>query len=259
MGKAIIAQAVAGGRHSIAGGGTHSGSSDIGSDIGALAGLGQLGVALTADLAFATKHADAVIDFSRPEMTLSLLATLMKTPRPLVIGTTGFAPEQLQKIHDAAKSMPIVLAPNTSLGVNMLLGLVRETARILGEEFDIEIVEMHHRNKVDAPSGTALALGKAAAEGRQVALEKAAVYQRVGDTGKREPGTIGFATLRGGDVVGEHTVMFANEGERVELSHIATNRNIFAKGALTAAEWVNGKKPGLYSMQDVLFGNRLYA
>jgi 4-hydroxy-tetrahydrodipicolinate reductase len=172
--------------------------------------------------------------------------------KALVIGTTGLAPAETAAIEGFARQTPIVWAPNMSLGVNLLLGLVEQVAASLGPDWDIEIVEMHHRNKVDAPSGTALGLGRAAAKGRGVVLDEVAVRSRDGLTGAREAGTIGFATLRGGDVIGDHTVVFAGNSERVELTHKATDRRVFAKGAVRAALWLRGKPAGLYGMKDVL-------
>jgi 4-hydroxy-tetrahydrodipicolinate reductase len=244
MGKAIIEQIADYPEYSLVGGATHKGSDSIGEDLGD-------GVFATSDLAAAIKPADVVIDFSRPDMTMELLDALQKNPKPVIIGTTGFNDIEQATIEKLAKKMPILLSSNTSLGVNLLFGLVRQAARKLGAEYDIEIVEMHHKHKVDAPSGTAISLGKAAAEGRGITLDSSSVTHN--RPGKREQGNIGFASLRGGDVVGEHNVIFAGAGERLELGHIATNRTIFATGALTAAKWLIGKKPALYSMQDVLF------
>lgn len=244
MGKAIIAQIAEYSQHSLVGGATHQGSDSIGEDLGD-------GVFATADLTAAIKPADVVIDFSRPDMTMEMLEVLEKNPKPVIIGTTGFNDIEQATIEKLAKKMPILLSSNTSLGVNLLFGLVKQAASKLGAEYDIEIIEMHHKHKVDAPSGTAISLGKAAAEARGITLENSDLYNR---SGKREQGGIGFASLRGGDVVGEHNVIFAGAGERLELGHIATNRAIFAHGALTAAKWLIGKKPALYSMQDVLFG-----
>lgn len=243
MGKAIISQIAECPEHSLVGGATHATSESIGEDLGN-------GIQATADLAAAIAPADVVIDFSRPDMTMELLAALEKNPKPLIIGTTGFNDIEYATIEKLAKKMPILLSSNTSLGVNLLFGLVKQAAAKLGAEYDIEIVEMHHKHKVDAPSGTAISLGKAAAEGRGIGLENSAIYNR---SGKREQGGIGFASLRGGDVVGEHNVIFAGAGERLELGHIATDRSIFARGALKAAQWLAAKKPALYSMQDVLF------
>ena len=244
MGKAIIAEISARPDfYKLTGGATHGTSEEIGKKIGA-------GIEVTSDLAAATKNADVVIDFSRPDMTMQLLDTLKANPKPVIIGTTGLSQIEQATIEKMAKNMPLLLSSNTSLGVNLLLGLVKQVASKLGEEFDIEIVEAHHKDKVDAPSGTAISLGKAAAEGRGISFEKAALYSH---DGKRTQGGIGFASLRGGDIVGEHTVMFAGKGERLELSHRATDRAIFARGALKAAEWVVNKKNGFYTMQDVLF------
>lgn len=244
MGKAILAQIFEQPRYQLAGGATHATSETLGESLGA-------GVKVTADIDLATRNADVVIDFSRPEMTMQLLEVLAKNPKPLVIGTTGFSDIEKGAIEKAAKNMPLLLSSNTSLGVNLLFGLVKQAATKLGPEYDIEILEMHHRQKVDAPSGTALSLGKAAAEGRGITLENA---QSTGSrSGKRELGGIGFVSLRGGDVVGDHKVIFAGDGERIELGHIATSRHVFAHGALKAAEWLVSQKPGLYSMQDVLF------
>jgi 4-hydroxy-tetrahydrodipicolinate reductase len=243
MGKAIITQIAEYPEYSLVGGATHATSDSIGKDLGD-------GVFATADLAAAIEPADVVIDFSRPDMTMELLHTLQKNLKPVIIGTTGFNDIEQASIEIFAKKIPILLSSNTSLGVNLLFGLVKQAAAKLGPDYDIEIVEMHHKHKVDAPSGTAISLGRAAAEGRGITLENSAIYNR---SGKRSEGGIGFASLRGGDMVGEHNVIFAGAGERLELGHIATNRAIFAHGALTAAKWLIGKKPALYSMQDVLF------
>ena len=170
----------------------------------------------------------------------------------MVIGTTGMTPEEIEGLKDAAAKSVIVQAANMSVGVNLLLGLTEQTAAALGDDYDIEIVEMHHRQKADAPSGTALALGRAAADGRGVDLDKVSQRVRDGHTGPRKPGDIGFATLRGGDIAGDHTVIFAGDGERVELVHKASDRAVFARGAIRAARWIEGQKPGLYSMRDVL-------
>lgn len=196
--------------------------------------------------------ADVVIDFSRPEFTALLATEAARTGKALVSGTTGLNAEQMQHLQQAAQSAPILHAANMSLQVNLLALLVEQAARALDKTTDIEIVEMHHRHKVDAPSGTALMLGQAAAKGRNIGLDGTAVKSREGDIGPRTQGSIGFATLRGGDVVGEHSVLFAGEGERLELSHKATNRDIFARGALQAAYWLNGKPAGFYTMRDVL-------
>lgn len=199
------------------------------------------------------KKADVVVDFSRPEATLKNLELAVKTDTKLVIGTTGLSHTDEEKLHSAAKETSIVYAANMSVGVNILLALVEKAAAALGPEtWDIEIFESHHKHKVDAPSGTALAVGKAAAKGRGVDLEDVRVAPYDGITGEREEGSIAFSVARGGDVVGEHTAYFYAEGERIELTHIATNRALFAKGALRAAQWVGDKPAGLYSMKDVL-------
>jgi 4-hydroxy-tetrahydrodipicolinate reductase len=228
------------------------GSSLVGEDAGHLAGVGGLGVPVTDDPLAAFVAADGVLDFSTPAATVAFAGLAAQARIAHVIGTTGLEPEHLESIAAAAWHAPIVRSGNMSLGVNLLAGLVERVARTLGEDVDIEILEMHHRMKVDAPSGTALLLGAAAATGRGVALDEAAVRTRDGHTGARRPGDIGFATLRGGSVVGDHTVIFAAAGERLELSHRAEDRGIFARGAVRAALWARGRKPGLYGMGDVL-------
>lgn len=195
---------------------------------------------------------DVVIDFTLPKGTVEH-ANLAKThKKSLIVGTTGLSEEDEQILKDAAQQTAIVYAANMSIGINILLALVEQAAQRLKDDWDIEIFESHHKYKVDAPSGTALALGKTAAAARGHSLDTLADYQRHGHTGTREKGKIGFSVVRGGDIVGEHNVMFLSEGERLELSHRATNRNLFAKGALHAACWLKDKKPGLYSMRDVL-------
>jgi 4-hydroxy-tetrahydrodipicolinate reductase len=236
----------------LAGGLERPGHPALGQDLGTLAGLEPVGLAATDDLDALLAVSDVLIEFSTPEATLATTARAAERGCAHVIGTTGLDPEQTQRLEAHAQHIPIVWAPNMSLGVNLLLGLVQQAAAALDAGYDIEIVEMHHRHKVDAPSGTALALGRAAARGRQVALEEAAVRVRDGITGPRQAGTIGFATLRGGDVVGDHRVVFAGLGERLELAHIATDRRIYARGAVHAARWTEGRAPGLYGMSDVL-------
>jgi len=229
-----------------------AGAADLDHDLGELAGIGGLGLRLTDDPAAAFAAGEVAIDFTQPAATVAHAERAAEQGVAYVIGTTGLSPEQLARIGRAAERTPIVLAPNMSLGVALLSSLVEEVARRLDESFDIEVVEMHHRMKVDAPSGTALALGQAAAKGRGRPLEEVWVKARDGITGQRQPGTIGFATLRGGDVVGDHTVIFAALGERLELTHKASSRELFARGALRAALWIKGKPPGLYSIRDVL-------
>ncbi|HVZ53608.1 MAG TPA: 4-hydroxy-tetrahydrodipicolinate reductase [Pseudolabrys sp.] len=224
----------------------------IGWDAGTLAGLGENHIKLTGDAATQISAADAIIDFTIPVASLALTALAAQAGKVHVIGTTGFSAAEEAKIAEAAKTAVIVKSGNMSLGVNLLAALTKRVAKTLDASFDIEILEMHHNQKIDAPSGTALLLGRAAAEGRAIGLEEHSVKSRVGHTGVRKPGDIGFATLRGGTVVGEHTVIFAGPDERIELSHKATDRMIFARGALHAALWARGKPPGLYSMMDVL-------
>lgn len=228
-----------------------AGSAHLGADIGELAGVGPLGVAVTDDVD-AVLGVDVAIDFTLPEATLAHAARAAATGTPLVIGTTGLSNEQEAILAEHAKSTAIVYAPNMSLGVNLLLAVVEQVSAALDEAWDIEIVEMHHNRKVDAPSGTALGLGRAAAKGRGRSFDDVAVLSREGHTGPREQGQIGFATLRGGDVIGDHTVIFAGAGERVEIGHKASGRDVFAAGAVRAARWVAGRAPGLYTMRDVL-------
>ena len=229
-----------------------AGSPALGEDASLLAGCPPRGVAISDDALALVVAADGIIDFSTPATSVALAALAAQARIVHVIGTTGFAPDDLARIRAAARHATIVRSGNMSLGVNLLAALVRRAAKALGEDFDVEIVEMHHRKKVDAPSGTALLLGEAAAEGLGVTLEEAAVRGRDGITGTRQSRTIGFAALRGGTVVGDHSVIFAGESERIELSHKAEDRAIFARGALKAAMWASGRKPGLYAMADVL-------
>lgn len=236
----------------VAGGSERPGSAEIGRDLGTMIGGDTLGVAVVdnPDTLFAAS--DAVVDFTAPAASVAHAALAARHKTAHVIGTTGLEADAIAAIERAARDTAIVFAPNMSLGVNLLFALVEQVARSLDPDWDIEIVEMHHRHKVDAPSGTALALGRAAAQGRGVALDDVARRTRDGIVGARQKGEIGFATLRGGDVVGDHTVVFAAEGERVELTHKAGSRAIFARGAVKAALWTKGKKPGLYGMKDVL-------
>ena len=252
MGRMLVQTVLGTPGAELAGGTEAEGSPFIGQDVAALAGAKPGGLAVGADPEVLFQQADAVIDFTLPTATAGHAKLAAQHKTCLILGTTGLrAPEQ-EAVEAAALAVPVVQAANFSVGVNLLLGLTRQVAALLGEDFDIEIVEMHHRHKVDAPSGTALALGRAAAEGRGVDL--AQVWQKVrdGHTGERKPGDIGFATLRGGDVVGDHTVLFAGPAERVELTHKAGSRAIFARGAVRAALWTGDQHPGLYSMRDVL-------
>jgi 4-hydroxy-tetrahydrodipicolinate reductase len=229
----------------------HATNAAIGRDAGELVGK-PCGVKVSADLATAVAGADVLVDFTRPEASIEYLAACRKSGTKLVIGTTGFSPEQKQAIQEASKDIAIVFAPNMSVGVTLLINLVQAAAKVLSEGYDIEVIEAHHRHKVDAPSGTALRLGEAAAAALGRNLSECAVYGREGVTGERDPSTIGFATVRGGDVVGDHTVLFAGIGERVELTHKASSRATFALGALRAAKFLANKSSGLYDMQDVL-------
>lgn len=224
----------------------------IGQDLGTLAGLDALGIVVSSNAADVIANADAILDFTSPKATAEFAKLAATHSTVHVIGTTGFDATSLATVTDAAKSTAIIKAGNMSLGVNLLAALTRRVAAALGEDYDIEIVEMHHRMKVDAPSGTALMLGEAAAEGRKINLPDRSVRVRDGHTGVRTSGDIGFATLRGGSVVGDHTVIFAGDGERIELTHLAADRGIFARGAVRAALWGKGRAPGLYSMTDVL-------
>ncbi len=225
---------------------------ESGLDAGSLAGLPALGVFISSDLDEALAGADVLIDFTRPEGTLAAIAACRRAGKPIVIGTTGFTPEQKGLIADATREIAVCQAANFSVGVNVLLKLVQDAARTLGDGYDVEIVEAHHRHKVDAPSGTALALGEAAAAGLSRNLREVAIYGREGHTGARETQTIGFATVRGGDVIGDHTVMYLGEGERLELTHKASSRGNFAGGAVRAALWLKGRPAGSYGMGDVL-------
>jgi 4-hydroxy-tetrahydrodipicolinate reductase len=223
----------------------------IGKDAGELFGV-PCGVRIGADLQSALQGANVLVDFTRPEPSLAYLEACRQAGVGMVIGTTGFSAAQKETIAVAANDIPIVFAPNMSVGVTLLINLVQSAAKVLSEGYDIEIIEAHHRHKVDAPSGTALRLGEAAAAALGRDLVQCAIYGREGVTGERDPSTIGFATVRGGDVVGDHTVLFAGTGERVELTHKASSRATFALGALRAAKFLAGKKNGLFDMQDVL-------
>ena len=224
----------------------------LGIDAGELAAVGSLGVVITSDVADATLRSDLIVDFTLPEVTMALLPHCVANDCRLVIGTTGFSTEQKSVITQAAEQIAIVLAPNMSVGVNLSLKLLDIAARVLGDDVDIEIIEAHHRHKIDSPSGTALRMGEMVADALGRDLKTCAIYGREGRTGERDRNTIGFATVRAGDIVGEHTVMFAAEGERVEITHKASSRMTFALGAMRASGWLIAQKSGLYDMQDVL-------
>jgi len=228
------------------------GSELLGQDSGALAGLAPNGVLLSADLWSLSKDADGILDFTVPAATIANVAIAAERGLVHVIGTTGLSASDNAVIKSVTSRAIVVQSGNMSLGVNLLAALVKQVAKSLDDDFDIEILEMHHRAKIDAPSGTAYLLGQAAAEGRGVSLEDRAVRSRDGYTGERNRGDIGFATLRGGTVTGEHSVIFAGPYERIELTHRAEDRMIFARGAIKAACWARGRKPGHYSMADVL-------
>lgn len=229
-----------------------SGHDLLGSDAGMVAGTGELGVVINDDLEAVVDHFDVLIDFTVPEATLAHLDICRRHGKRIVIGTTGFSEAHKQQIEDAAKEIGVVFAPNMSVGVNLCLKLLDMAARVLGDEVDIEVIEAHHRHKVDAPSGTALRMGEVVAGALGRDLKDCAVYGREGITGARDRRTIGFETIRAGDIVGEHTVMFAAEGERVEITHKASSRMTFASGAVRAAGWVMSQPGGLYDMQAVL-------
>ena len=236
----------------VAAGAERPGADAVGRDIGELAGLGPLGVEVGDDRAALFAASDAVVDFTTPVSSVANARQAAATGVALAIGTTGLSAADRAALAECAASAPIVFAANMSLGVNLLLGVIRKVAAALDEDFDIEIVEMHHRHKVDAPSGTALALAQAAADGRGVDLPAAADRGRDGAVGPRRRGAIGMAALRGGDVAGEHAAIFAADGERIEIGHKVTDRGVFARGAIAAALWARGRPPGLYDMEDVL-------
>ena len=252
MGRTLIHAVAASKGLALAGAVEAAGSAVIGRDAGELAGLGPNGIKVVSDVASLLKEADGLIEFTIPAATLAFAELTAAAGLVHVIGTTGHSAEEEAVIAKAASRAKIVQSGNMSLGVNLLAALVKRVAKTLDDAYDIEIVEMHHNKKIDAPSGTALMLGRAAAAGRGIDLAQHSVRGRDGITGARCPGDIGFASLRGGTVVGEHSVIFAGPAERVELTHRAEDRMIFARGALHAALWARGQKPGLYSMADVL-------
>ena len=227
------------------------GSTVIGVDAGELAGIGHLDIGIIESLKDAPEF-DVLIDFTRPDVTMDNLDVCRQRGSAIVIGTTGLDDAQKAKISEAGKEIGVVFAPNMSVGVNLCLKLLQMAAKVLGDEVDIEVIEAHHRHKVDAPSGTALRMGEVVAETLGRNLKECAVYGREGQTGERDRKTSGFETIRAGDIVGEHTVMFAGLGERVEITHKASSRMTFAGGAVRAAEWITEHSPGLYDMQDVL-------
>ena len=232
-------------------------SSLVGVDVGELCGEGHFDVALVDDLSKAIEEFDVIVDFTAPVSTLANIELCKRHGKKLIIGTTGFSEEEKQVIDAASKEMPIVMAPNYSVGVNLVFKLLEKAAKVMGDYCDVEIVEAHHRHKVDAPSGTAIGMGEAIAGAMGNELNDVAVWSREGITGERTKDEIGFATIRAGDIIGEHTAMFADIGERVEITHKATDRMTFANGAIKAAVWLNDKPAGFYTMTDVLGLNDL--
>ena len=252
MGRMLVSLIAGDDRVRLVGALVRPGHDWIGQDVGTAAGGAAVGVTVTDDPLPAFAQAQAVIDFTAPAATVGFAALAAQARAVHVIGTTGLSEADIARIDAAARHAVIVRAGNMSLGVNLLVGLTRKVAAALGTDWDIEVIEAHHRRKVDAPSGTALMLGQAAAEGRGVSLRDVADRARDGETGARRVGDIGFAVVRGGDIVGEHDVVFAGDGERIVLRHIATDRAIFARGAIAAAIWGQNRRPGAYNMADVL-------
>lgn len=252
MGRTLLRLAIEAEDMTLAGGLEQAGSAVLGHDLGTLAGVGELGLVASDDALAALAGADALVDFSSPAASVELAGLAAQARIAHIIGTTGFNADDEAAIAAAARHATIVKSGNMSLGVNLLAGLVRQAARALPDNWDIEILDMHHRHKVDAPSGTALLLGEAAASGRGAALDTLRESGRDGIGEARAEGAIGFAALRGGSVVGDHEVIFATQGEQIRLSHRAESRDIFALGALQAARWATGRQAGLYNMQHVL-------
>ncbi|NIY71629.1 4-hydroxy-tetrahydrodipicolinate reductase [Marivivens donghaensis] len=252
MGQMLIKTVLGSDKAKLVGAIERDGHDWIGQDVGVVMGGQPIGVIVTSDAAAAFVQANAVIDFTAPSATVAFAQAAAEAGIVHVIGTTGMEDEHLSQIATSAAKATVIRAGNMSLGVNLLTGLTKKVAAALGEEFDIEVIEAHHNKKVDAPSGTALMLGEAAAEGRGVKLSDVRDSGRDGITGARKTGDIGFAVIRGGDIVGEHDVLFAGEGERIILRHVATDRGIFARGALRAAIWGQDQAPGEYDMMDVL-------
>ncbi|MHB0774685.1 4-hydroxy-tetrahydrodipicolinate reductase [Halomonas sp. WWR20] len=253
MGRTLVAAVDQDAQANLAGGVVEPDSSLVGADIGELAGQGRLGLSAVASLREIVDRFDVLIDFTSPQVTLSNLAFCAEHGKAMVIGTTGLNAEELSALDDYRERVPMVFAPNMSVGVNLTLKLLETAARALGDEgYDIEVIEAHHRHKVDAPSGTALKMGEVVAESLGRSLEEHGVFSREGQCGPRTDKEIGFATVRAGDIVGEHTVMFATQGERIEITHKASSRMTFARGAVRAANWLSSRSAGRYDMQDVL-------
>lgn len=253
MGRTLVNAVCQDDGATLAAGIVESGSSLVGADLGELAGVGRLDISAVDSLASVADDIDVLIDFTTPAVTLANLAFCAEHGKGIVIGTTGLSDAELEKLDGYALSVPMVFAPNMSVGVNLTLKLLETAARALGDEgYDIEVIEAHHRHKVDAPSGTALRMGEVVAAALDRNLKEHGVFERVGQCGPRQASEIGFATVRAGDIVGEHTVMFATEGERIEITHKASSRMTFARGAVRAARWVSGQGVGRYGMNDVL-------
>ncbi len=252
MGRALIQACVEHPHSTLVAALVRTGSELEGIDAGTAAGIAPLSVPMLSNKQQLPSEVHVWIDFTLPEGLIDALQHCVTNHIPMVIGTTGLSEQQKQAIQEAGQSIPIVFAPNMSVGVNLCLSILQTAAKTLGDDYDIEIVEAHHKNKVDAPSGTALRMGEVIADALDVNLEDKAEYVRHGNIGARQPGTIGFQTIRAGDIVGEHTVTFAGVGERVEIAHRATSRLTFARGAVRAANWLVGKNNGIYDMQDVL-------
>ncbi len=236
----------------LVGGFERPGHKDIGKDVGLLVGMGEKQIPLADGLGSIIDACQVIIDFTAPAATLANVELAATKKKAMVIGTTGIEKDQISRIKAAAQEIPIMFAPNFSVGVNLLLKVLQDVARVLGDEYDIEVIEAHHRLKKDAPSGTALKLAQVVADAVNRNLDEVGVYARKGIIGERTKKEIGIQTIRGGDIVGEHTVMFCGLGERVEITHKASSRDTFARGALRAASWIVKQKPGLYDMQDVL-------
>lgn len=252
MGASLIKAAAASDHATLAVAVSRPGSSAIGRDAGEVAGIGTVGIKVIDDLMAAAGQFELLIDFTRPETSMALIELCRQAGKKMVIGTTGYSEMQKDRIAEAAKEIAIVLAPNMSVGVNLSLKLLEMAAKVMGSYTDIEVIEAHHRHKIDAPSGTALRMGEVIASTLGRNLKDCAIYGREGITGERDRNTIGFSTVRAGDIVGEHTVMFADEGERLEITHKASSRMTFANGAVRAAIWLADKDRGLFDMQDVL-------
>ena len=251
MGKMLIETVLNTADAQLVGALEHASCPQLGEDAGAFLGK-KTGVLISADVAQVLANAEFLIDFTRPEGTLAHLAVAEKTATKMIIGTTGLSAEQMVSLKTASKKLAIVFAPNMSVGVNATLKLLEIAAKMLNQGYDIEIIEAHHRHKVDAPSGTALKMGEVIADALGEKLDDLAVYTREGYTGERKEGSIGFATVRGGDIIGDHTVLFAGDGERIEISHKSSSRQSYAQGALRAARFLQSQNSGLYDMQDVL-------